>query len=256
MKKIIFLIIVALLFNNIAYGEEPTLTSIKPSCVNLNSNLKQGMKNNEISLLQNFLKDKGYLNTSATGFFGAQTLKAVKNFQKDNNINTTGSIGPITRALINKLNCKKEDSTNNNIPNPTTPQVIVSVAPVIPEQPQTLPVVQPIEDVVLTAPNNSSLRVRTDSVLNVTSNSISVKGTVTAGARSGTEVWFELTTNPDVYKTSETKISNKVSQKINEKFEATFNNLISETNYYFRACAGNVSLGQRSCGGTITVKTN
>jgi hypothetical protein len=134
--------------------------------------------------------------------------------------------------------------------------VIVSVAPVIPEQPQTLPVVQPIEDVVLTAPNNSSLRVRTDSVLNVTSNSISVKGTVTAGARSGTEVWFELTTNPDVYKTSETKISNKVSQKINEKFEATFNNLISETNYYFRACAGNVSLGQRSCGGTITVKTN
>jgi peptidoglycan hydrolase-like protein with peptidoglycan-binding domain len=256
MRNFIFLIIFSLLFVNLTSAQEVNTTSLKTNCINLTVSLKQGNRSSNVVVLQNFLREKGYLNAPATGFFGAQTLKAVKNFQKDNNINATGSIGPITRALINKLNCKKEDSTNNNIPNPTTPQVIVSVAPVIPEQPQTLPVVQPIEDVVLTAPNNSSLRVRTDSVLNVTSNSISVKGTVTAGARSGTEVWFELTTNPDVYKTSETKISNKVSQKINEKFEATFNNLISETNYYFRACAGNVSLGQRSCGGTITVKTN
>ncbi len=254
MKKFIFLIVASLLFTNLTYGQEIVTTSIKIDCVNLNTNLKKGMKSNsDIVVLQDFLKSKNYLNANSTGFFGVQTLKAVKDFQKDNNINPTGFVGPITRSFINKLTCvipAVNTSTTPIIEN-TNP-----IAPVVSTPTEITPTPPIIEDVILTAPNNSSLRVRTDSVLSITNNSISVRGTVTAGARSGTEAWFELTTNSDLYKTSETKISNKISQKSNEKFESSFSNLLSQTNYYFRACAGNTSLGQRSCGSTIFVKTN
>jgi len=257
MRKIIFLIIFGLLFTNLAYAEEITVTNVKINCINLNSNLKQGMKGNEnVVILQNFLKEKGYLSTNATGFFGPLTLKAVKAFQKTNNISATGFVGPVTRALINKVTCINLEPSTIITPIPENTTTTPPPSAIIPTEPAvvTTPVV--VEDVILTAPNNSSLRVRTDSSLSITSNSISVRGTVTAGARSGTEAWFELTTNPNVYKTSETTITPRVIQKTNDKFEYTFVNLQSSTNYYYRACAENTSLGQKSCGSTTNVKTN
>lgn len=262
MKKIIFLIIVALLFNNIAYGEEPTLTSIKPSCVNLNSNLKQGMKNTEITSLQNFLKDKGYLNASATGFFGAQTFKAVKVFQKDNNINATGFIGPVTRAFINKLTCiNNTNSINETISQNQNTNQNTTIINTETNTNQNLTTVEtptaPVIDEVLTSNNSGSLRTRTEGAISIYSNSIVVRGMITQGARNGIVRWFELTKNANAYKKSETKVTSNVDEKVNNrKFEDTFTGLESQTTYYFRACAGNTSLGQRACGGTTSVKTN
>ena len=103
----------------------PTATD----CVALQNNLRYRdrdiNKNGEVSTLQDFLQSKGYLNSEPTGYFGLLTFKAVKDFQKANDISPTGYVGPITRAKIKALTCDgitsgsatliiKEDSIPNN----------------------------------------------------------------------------------------------------------------------------------------------
>ncbi len=56
-----------------------------------------------MTALQNFLEAKGFLTIPkgiATGYYGALTKKAVQAYQKAHGINTTGYIGPKTRAAI------------------------------------------------------------------------------------------------------------------------------------------------------------
>lgn len=67
----------------------------------IDQNLKYGMKNTEVSELQDFLVDQNLM-TQSTGFFGVVTLKAVQKFQTTNNIPSTGYVGMLTRAEINK----------------------------------------------------------------------------------------------------------------------------------------------------------
>ncbi len=193
------------------------------------------------------------MTANPTGYFGVQTLKGVKAFQKAQNITPTGTVGPVTRAAIKKISCA------TNIPEPVSP-IIPEPIPVVPTTPivetPVTPVTPVVEDVILTAPNNSSLRVRTDGIIALNSNSVTVRGVVTAGARSGTQRWFEMTTNPSVYKMSETTISLRKPQRTNDNFTEVFDGLKSNTTYYYRVCAENVDLGQKSCGGTVSVKTN
>lgn len=235
-------------------------------CVDLSVNLRQGIKdvgaNKHVYQLQSLLKEKGYLAVNPTGYFGALTTRAVKNLQKDNAISQTGTVGPLTRALIKKVSCvsavpetpvvntdnSSSNSNTNTTQNPSTPVVIVDPAPVV--NPPA------VEDVILTAPNNSSLKVRTDGVVSLGSNTVTVRGTITAGARSATERWFELTKNPDLYKLSESTQSPRKSQRTNDNFQETFSDLTPATMYYFRVCAENKDLGQKSCGGTVSFKTN
>lgn len=86
-------------------------------CVSIVNNLRYRdrdvNKNGEVSTLQDFLQGKGYLNNEPTGYFGLLTTKAVKDFQRANNINSDGSVGPITRAKIQALTC---GGTNYNDP--------------------------------------------------------------------------------------------------------------------------------------------
>ncbi len=228
-------------------------------CVDLSTNLKQGMRSGEVTKLQTFLKETGYLATNPTGYFGTQTLRAVKRMQKDNTLPETGFVGILTRASVKKITC-----TTSVVPTPATPIVapnepsvttpsndggdtpvmIVNSTPVV------------VEDAILPIGNPSSLRVRTEGVGGVSKDSIIVKGVITAGVRSGTVSWFELTKNSEVYKKLETTISKNVIQRTNDKsFQETFTGLQSNTTYYFRVCAGNDGLGQRSCGTTVSVKT-
>ena len=78
-------------------------------CISLENNLRyrdrDSTKNGEVSLLQDFLQSKGYLNSEPTGYFGILTFKAVKDFQRDNGINPTGYVGAITREKIKFLTC-------------------------------------------------------------------------------------------------------------------------------------------------------
>ncbi len=226
------------------------LAQTNQACLDISTNLKYRQKDQggktEILLLQNFLKTSGYLNANPTGYFGDQTLKSVKAFQKAKNINPTGLVGPLTRASIKNSSC---DLAVQPTPEPSVP----TPEPVIPTLP--VPTIPVVNDEIISSGNSSSLRARTDGVIVFGTTSATLRGQITAGARSGTVGFFEITTNPLVYKTSETIVSTKVVQRSNDRFDITVSGLIPNTNYYFRACAENTSLGQKSCGGNSSFKT-
>lgn len=63
-----------------------------------------GSSGAEVAELQKFLIANGYaIPTGATGYFGSQTQAAVKAFQKAHTIIQTGTVGPLTRAELNKV---------------------------------------------------------------------------------------------------------------------------------------------------------
>ncbi|MFA6338806.1 MAG: peptidoglycan-binding protein [Candidatus Paceibacterota bacterium] len=76
-----------------------------------NNSLNIGDKGTDVSSLQQILKDKGYFSHSITGYFGSVTQESVKKFQQANNLETVGSVGPLTRDLLNNL-------TQSNTPRP------------------------------------------------------------------------------------------------------------------------------------------
>ncbi|MFA6338614.1 MAG: serpin family protein [Candidatus Paceibacterota bacterium] len=86
------------------------------TCVDLQTNLRYRSLDAQVggivSVLQNFLRSTGYLNSEPTGFFGVLTTKAIKDFQKGNDIDPTGFVGPITRAKIKAKSC---DSVSQSI---------------------------------------------------------------------------------------------------------------------------------------------
>ncbi len=76
------------------------------SAAMINSNLSLGSKGSEVVTLQTYLIQQNLLTTetgAATGYFGNQTFEAVKVYQRSNNIEATGFVGPLTRVAINKV---------------------------------------------------------------------------------------------------------------------------------------------------------
>ncbi len=70
---------------------------------NFSQKLNFGLKNNEVIELHKKLIAEGYLKISSpTGYFGSQTLKAVKDFQTANGLASDGIVGPKTREVLNK----------------------------------------------------------------------------------------------------------------------------------------------------------
>ncbi|MBP3941413.1 MAG: peptidoglycan-binding protein [Christensenellaceae bacterium] len=55
-----------------------------------------GMEGEDVRELQSILRNLGYLNASATGYFGTDTETAVKNFQQKNGLTADGSAGSAT----------------------------------------------------------------------------------------------------------------------------------------------------------------
>lgn len=68
----------------------------------LNRDLRLGSKNDQVKILQDFLIIKGYLNASATGYFGPSTAKAVIKYQKEKKMQAPGRVGAMTRKAINE----------------------------------------------------------------------------------------------------------------------------------------------------------
>jgi len=65
--------------------------------------LNFGLRNNEVTELHKRVMIDGYLNISApTGYFGSQTLKAVKDFQLAKGLTVDGIVGPQTRTALNQ----------------------------------------------------------------------------------------------------------------------------------------------------------
>ncbi len=69
---------------------------------NFTLNLKLGSKGNEVKELQNILIKEGHLIGRADGIYGPMTKGAIIKYQKKNNINPLGVVGPITRSVLNK----------------------------------------------------------------------------------------------------------------------------------------------------------
>jgi len=73
--------------------------------------LKKGSKGEEVKVVQNKLKELGYLASSVDGKFGSDTEKAVKSFQKFSGLVDDGIVGPKTIAALGvDLETKKEEA--------------------------------------------------------------------------------------------------------------------------------------------------
>jgi hypothetical protein len=86
------------------------------SCVTVvSSNLRYKMSDQntsgEVTNLQNFLVSLSLLKASPTGYFGAGTLSAVKQFQKMNGLTPTGYVGALTKSKIRELSCQQTEAS-------------------------------------------------------------------------------------------------------------------------------------------------
>lgn len=75
------------------------------SCLTLTSDLAFGAEGNTVTQLQTFLKGQGFFSATMVPYFGNATLAAVRAFQEDNGIRTSGTVGPLTRDAIKRISC-------------------------------------------------------------------------------------------------------------------------------------------------------
>jgi peptidoglycan hydrolase-like protein with peptidoglycan-binding domain len=78
-----------------------------PVCPNFVRSLSVGATGSDVTALQQFLSSQGFLNVSATGYFGVLTRAAVANWQAHNGVAASGSaglgiFGPLSRSFLAK----------------------------------------------------------------------------------------------------------------------------------------------------------
>lgn len=66
--------------------------------------LKEGVRGNEVSLLQNKLRNISYANYNATGYYGSLTKDSVKKYQKDHGLVADGMAGYWTLSKLGLVN--------------------------------------------------------------------------------------------------------------------------------------------------------
>lgn len=97
---------------SLAYGPFVNLDPTDyPYCVLLTHDLYYGIRDSssggDVSALQGYLTDRGFLETGATGFYGRATETAVKRFQYRNEINVTATVSSDMRSILKELTCVK-----------------------------------------------------------------------------------------------------------------------------------------------------
>ncbi len=143
MKKSILItyIISALLFSL------PTHTY---ACTDLRLDLGTGSTDtntggNHVTLLQNHLRQLGYLTATPNGVFGPATREAVKKLQATGGLSQTGFVGPLTRSYIKNTSCYGPQTTQ------TTSQTST----------QTISITSPRENATLTIDKEETIRWKT-----------------------------------------------------------------------------------------------
>jgi len=76
-----------------------------PACLPITRSLSIGAQGSDVTALQQYLSAQGYLNVSATGYFGALTKAAVGKWQSQNGVASSGTagfgiFGPLSRAYL------------------------------------------------------------------------------------------------------------------------------------------------------------
>lgn len=131
------------------------LSSLSITYASLDHNIKYGQSGNQVSELQEFLSDKGFLKATPTGFFGLLTLKAVKDYQTSVNVPSTGYVGILTRTEINNELTKALGASNEaeiTEIGTTTPSTTIPITPQIIYVPQYVFVTQPVPQTPIPAP--------------------------------------------------------------------------------------------------------
>lgn len=83
------------------------IPALRADAASFATDLQVGSFGIDVEALQTWLIDHGYTipsiqnGASTKGTFGMQTKNAVRMFQKDHGITTTGNVGPLTRAALN-----------------------------------------------------------------------------------------------------------------------------------------------------------
>ena len=165
MKKIIIgSFVFAFIFSLGLIVKAEVATVISSTPATLNRVLNVGSKGNDVKVLQKILKDKGFLSSAPTGYFGNLTKEAVKKYQKDGNfMNVTGKADAKTMEmvkgdiLISATNFTKEDLQNNALNNTTTlpPSVPgVSAFNGIEQKPEVSAATPPTPQVISTSDTN------------------------------------------------------------------------------------------------------
>lgn len=131
----------------------------------IDANLYYGVRNTQqVKELQEFLVDKGYM-TQATGNFYSITLKAVKKFQTDHNIVSTGYVGILTRTEVNAelaadlagSDQASTEETGKVSPTPASQPVQPLPVVIVPSPDQQLPVVPTLSLTVTTYASQTNL---------------------------------------------------------------------------------------------------
>lgn len=94
--------------------------------------LKPGSTGAEVLALQKLLTKKKYLTATPNGNFGPATTAALKKFQKANKILALGTVGPSTRAVLNKLTSSSSpvaSTGTSEVAKPEIPKVIYFTPP-------------------------------------------------------------------------------------------------------------------------------
>lgn len=81
------------------YFDEPS----EETPVQFSRNLKVGDTGKDVEQLQMKLKQLGFFRAEVTQKFGSMTKEAVMEFQKKNKLSSTGTVGPETREILNKM---------------------------------------------------------------------------------------------------------------------------------------------------------
>ncbi|UCZ52973.1 peptidoglycan-binding protein [Bacillus shivajii] len=76
--------------------------------------LREGSRGENVKTLQTRLKDLGYYNGNISGTYGAQTVEAVRELQRQTNINIDGIFGPQTFAQLEKNLPKETESSSSS----------------------------------------------------------------------------------------------------------------------------------------------
>lgn len=98
-KYLLTLVATSFIISSVSFSNAQT-------CTTLTKPLSSGSKGSEVTALQQFLFDQGYLKTKPNGTFGTVTVDALKKFQQKNNLIVNGFVGPAARVKIKEISCK------------------------------------------------------------------------------------------------------------------------------------------------------
>ncbi len=96
--------------------------------------LSVGSIGTEVRQLQAILFERGMIDVPPTGFFGIKTLAGVRELQKQYGLPSVGTVGPLTRELLNTIISGDSNPVSVPAPQNIESQTVPQVVPQIPQQ--------------------------------------------------------------------------------------------------------------------------